>query len=250
MLRCAAKIVRFGAGVAALLVCASPLSAQEAPVTARAEIIRPKAAKPAASHAAAADNSDVVVWLDAIGENGATAAAAIAPPKNVQLVQKNKTFSPHLLVVPVGTVVQFPNKDPFFHNVFSLFDGKRFDLGLYEAGSTKPVRFDKPGVSFLFCNIHPEMSAVVVVVETPYFAKSDRGGNVSISSVPDGRYMLHVWYERSAPEDLKPFTRVVSISSSARSLGEIRVTENPSFTLAHKNKYGQDYPPPAGGIYH
>ena len=67
-----------------------------------------------------------------------------------------------MLVVPVGSVVAFPNRDPFFHNVFSLFEGKRFDLGLYEAGSTRDVLFDKPGVSYIFCNIHAEMSAVVI----------------------------------------------------------------------------------------
>ena len=76
-------------------------------------------------------------------------------------------FTPHILVVPVGSVVRFPNADPFFHNVFSLFDGKRFDLGLYEAGSTKEVTFSREGLSYIFCNIHPEMSAVVISLSTP-----------------------------------------------------------------------------------
>jgi hypothetical protein len=164
------------------------------------------------------------------------------------LTQHNKTFEPHVLVVEVGTVVQFPNKDPFFHNIFSLFDGKRFDLGLYEAGTTRSVRFDRPGISYLFCNIHAEMSAVVVAVETPYYAISNSSGNISIHDVPDGRYQLHVWYERTLPEDLKGLTVPVTISDSERSLGAIKVIENPNFTLAHKNKYGQDYvPPPSPG---
>jgi hypothetical protein len=164
------------------------------------------------------------------------------------LTQHDKTFEPHVLVVEVGTVVQFPNKDPFFHNIFSLFDGKRFDLGLYEAGTTRSVRFDRPGISYLFCNIHAEMSAVVVAVETPYYAISNSSGNISIHDVPDGRYQLHVWYERSLPEDLKGLTAPVTISDSGRSLGAIKVVENPNFTLAHKNKYGQDYvPPPSPG---
>lgn len=233
-----------------LICCAAPISAgvvqaQSAPVSAQVRIVAEKSAKPAATRPNP-DRSDVVVWLEPLD-------APAADPDlrtDVQLIQKNKTFTPHVLVVPVGSVVQFPNKDPFFHNVFSLFDGKRFDLGLYEAGSTKPVRFDRAGVSFLFCNIHPEMSAVVVVVETRYYAKSDRGGKISIAGVPDGRYRLRVWYERSAPEDLRPLARTVNISAAERDLGEIRVPENPAFTLAHKNKYGQDYPPPAGGIYH
>ena len=233
-----------------LAVCAPRAAAQQAPVTARVEVLRAKAAKTAAAHSDPPDASDVVVWLEPLDESGKPERIALETPRDVQLVQKNKTFTPHVLVVPVGTVVQFPNKDPFFHNVFSLFDGKRFDLGLYEAGTSKPLRFDRAGVSFLFCNIHPEMSAVVIALETPYFAKSDRGGNLSIAGVPDGRYLEHVWYERSAPEDLKLLARTVSIAAGSRSLGEIRVRENPGFTLAHKNKYGQDYPPPAGGIYH
>ncbi|WP_457835990.1 hypothetical protein, partial [Staphylococcus aureus] len=90
--------------------------------------------------------------------------------------------------------------------------GKRFDLGLYEAGSSNSVRFDRVGVSFLFCNIHPEMSAVVVAVDTPYYAKSDPSGNLSIPDVPDGRYMMHVWYEGSLPEDLKLLSKIVAVS--------------------------------------
>jgi len=93
------------------------------------------------------------------------------------------------------------------------------------------------------------MSAVVVAVDTPYYGLSDRKGNITIQNVPDGRYELHVWYERSLPEDLKALTRTVNISSSSNELGTIQVPENPSFTPAHKNKYGQDYPPPAGPSY-
>jgi hypothetical protein len=149
------------------------------------------------------------------------------------------------LVIQVGTPVQFPNKDPFLHNVFSLFDGKRFDLGFYEAGSSKIVHFDRPGVSFLFCNIHPEMSGAVVAVDSPYFGMSDRNGRVAIPNVADGRYQLNVWYERSLPEDLKAASRTVTISDATRSLDPVRVVENPNFTLEHKNKYGQGYIPPA-----
>lgn len=119
------------------------------------------------------------------------------------------------------------------------------DLGFYEAGSSRTVRFDRPGVSFLFCNIHPEMSAVVVALDTPYFGISDRAGRLSIPNVPESQYRLNVWYDRSLPADLKSLSRVVTISDTARSLETIRVIENPNFTLEHKNKYGQDYVPPA-----
>jgi plastocyanin len=195
------------------------------------------------------DASNVAVWLTPLDRPVINASGPDSSEKLPKLLQRNKTFEPHILVVRVGTRVEFPNKDPFFHNIFSLYDGRRFDLGLYEAGSTRSVLFDRPGVSFLFCNIHAEMSAVVLSVDTPYFGLSDRSGNVIIPNVPDGRYQLNVWYERSMPEFLKGLTRVVEISSSTRTLGQIRVLENPNFTPTHKNKYGLDYVPPPNRDY-
>src|SRR5438045_5108518 len=108
--------------------------------------------------------------------------------QRLTLTQKGKMFEPHLLVVQVGSVVDFPNRDPFFHNVFSLFDGKRFDLGLYEAGSSRDVRFNKPGISYIFCNIHPEMSAVVISLDTPYYALASPEGELVVPHVPPGKY--------------------------------------------------------------
>jgi plastocyanin len=240
------RLLRALAWLAAMSLCAAAVasSGPPPPVTAQVEISKRGSAQTVAGNAG--DGSDAVVWLSALD---APAGLASADSGHLpQLVQRNKAFEPHVLVVQAGTLVQFPNKDPFFHNVFSLFNGKRFDLGLYEAGSSKSVRFDRIGVSFLFCNIHEEMSAVIVAVDSPYFGLSDRSGRVSILNVPDGRYQLHVWYERSLPEDLKALERVVTISPTIRSLETIRVINNPDFTLAHKNKYGQDYvPPPAMG---
>jgi len=234
------------ASLGLLFFCAGASSAhaQQPPVTVRVEIAK----RGAGNHApTAADPSNVAVWLSPA--DGALATDVNASPRPAaRIVQRNKEFEPHVLVIQAGTMVQFPNKDPFFHNVFSLFDGKRFDLGLYEAGSSKAVRFDRVGVSFLFCNIHEGMSAIVVAVDSPYFGLSDRAGRVTLRNVPDGRYVMHVWYERAKPEDLKLLDREVTISDSSRSLAKVQVTENPDFTLAHKNKYGQDYvPPPSGG---
>lgn len=191
-------------------------------------------------------DGDVVVWLRPIDTAGAISEAQA---KRQKLIQRHKTFEPHVLVVQVGSVVDFPNRDPFFHNVFSLFEGKRFDLGLYEAGATNSVRFDRVGVSFLFCNIHPEMSAVVVSVDSPYFGVSDNAGRVTIANVPDGRYEVRYWSERGLPESLKQLNRTVSISSSSRSLPPVQISDNPDFTTAHKNKYGQDYTPPPNTDY-
>src|SRR6266496_895518 len=117
------------------------------------------------------------------------------PRRRFRLIQQRKRFEPHLLVVAVGSTVEFPNLDPFFHNVFSLFEGKRFDLGLYEAGSIRNVSFDRPGISYIFCNIHAEMSAVVIAVPTPYYAISSVKGEIVLANVPVGRYAMHVWYE-------------------------------------------------------
>jgi plastocyanin len=197
----------------------------------------------------APDASNVVVWLTPLDRTAANSTGPTAPGHPPRLVQRHKTFEPHLLVVPVGTMVEFPNKDPFFHNIFSLYDGKRFDLGLYEAGTTRSVVFDRPGVSFLFCNIHAEMSAVVVALNTPYYGVSDHSGNVVIPNIPDGRYQLNVWYERSLPDYLKGLTRVVTISDSSRNLGAIHIVENADFTPMHKNKYGLDYVPPPNPQY-
>lgn len=193
--------------------------------------------------------SDVAIWLKPLDPAARPSTGDTSTRKKWQLVQHNKSFQPHVLVVPVGSVVDFPNRDPFFHNVFSLFDGKRFDLGLYEAGATNSVRFDRLGVSFLFCNVHPEMSAVVIAVDTDYFGISGRNGNITIPNVPEGKYELHVWYERSQPEDLKSLTRIVTVFSPSTDLGSISIPENPSFSSAHKNKYGQDYAPPPTPTY-
>ena len=234
-------LISLGLGACALLA-----QSGLPPVTVKVEVINAPTAKRPAGGNDSADLSNIVVWLTPLSGTDSSAASTGSRPMP-QVAQINKSFDPHVLVIQVGTPVQFPNKDPFLHNVFSLFDGKRFDLGFYEAGSSKVVHFDRPGVSFLFCNIHPEMSGAVVAVDTPYFGKSDRNGRVTILNVPDGRYELNVWYERSLPEDLKGAGRTVTISEATRMLEPVRVVENPNFSLEHKNKYGQDYVPPASG---
>jgi plastocyanin len=203
------------------------------------EVVQPAPDAPAAA------GSNVAVWLVPLAPANGDADLRAVP----RVVQKHKTFAPRILMIRTGSAVEFPNLDPFFHNVFSLFDGKRFDLGLYEAGTSRAVRFDRPGVCYVFCNIHPEMSAVVVVVNTPYFGLSDRAGRLAIPDVPLGRYQVQIWHERSLPEQLKSLTREVVISNEARSLGTVRVPENNRIRIAHKNKYGRDYDPPAKAVY-
>jgi len=194
---------------------------------------------------------NTVIWLTAAAAAG-DAPRPANPPAQVRLTQKNKSFEPHVLVVPAGTAVEFPNRDPFFHNVFSLFEGKRFDLGLYEAGTSRIVHFDRPGISYIFCNIHPEMSAVVITLSTPFYAVANGEGQLQIPNVPVGRYALHVWTEGTGPETALPPPRDVTISESSASVGVIRVPTLNGQGLAHKNKYGRDYdaPAPDNPVYH
>jgi plastocyanin len=184
---------------------------------------------------------NVVIWLTAIDAQPATRFVAKQP---LVLSQHNKSFTPHLLVVPVGAMVQFPNRDPFFHNVFSLFDGKRFDLGLYEAGTTRNVSFDRAGISFIFCNIHAEMSAVVIALDTPYYGISNPKGEVVIPRVPVGHYTMRTWSETALLETLNTLTREVKVAPNSSSLGVLRITAG-AISTAHKNKFGMDYEPAA-----
>jgi plastocyanin len=189
------------------------------------------------------DAGDVAVWLTPVGEP--PRAAATTAPRRLRILQKDKRFTPHLVVMPVGSVVDFPNADPFFHNVFSMYDGKRFDLGLYESGASRSVTFSRPGICYIFCNIHPEMSAVIVVVDTPFAAVSTRTGEVTIPDVPPGRYQLSVWHDRYAPATVSEAPREVMISETNRDLGMIRLIDTGTAIPAHKNKFGHDYSPPA-----
>jgi plastocyanin len=241
------KLMRRVLGLALACSCACVLVAQaEFPsATFKVEIVNPQAVKKNIGTKNAVDASNIVIWLTPLDSEGGAPTEPVPDRAMSRITQINKSFDPHVVVIQVGTKVQFPNKDPFLHNVFSLFDGKRFDLGFYEAGSSKTVQFSRPGVSFIFCNIHPEMSGAVVAVDSSYFGISDRTGRVNIPHVPDGRYQMNVWYERSLPEDLKAISRAITYSGATRSVESIRVVENPDFSPEHKNKYGEDYVPPA-----
>lgn len=188
------------------------------------------------------DASKGVVWLTPLG----TTPAPLAPQQTSpipQLVQKDKSFQPSLLVIPAGGQVEFPNRDPFFHNVFSLFDGKRFDLGLYESGTTQFVKFDKPGISFIFCNIHAQMSAVVVALDTPYYSISSSRGEISIANVVPGRYQMHVFHPSVSPNELEAAEREITVTPGDTFIGTITLAES-DLDVAHKNKYGRDYDRP------
>jgi plastocyanin len=229
------------AGLSAMLMCAllvggAQTSTQLVDVSGRVEL------EDGATNNKIANVSGAVVWLVPAQRAEVPTPPPVGHIDRLRLEQHNKSFEPSLLVVPVGSVVEFPNRDPFFHNVFSLFEGKRFDLGLYEAGTTRNVVFDRPGISYIFCNIHSEMSAVVIALETPYYGVSNPRGEILIPSVPSGRYVMHVWHQSSLPETLNGLTREVTISQPEGSLGIIRVAPT-TLLQTHKNKYGRDYDP-------
>ena len=192
-------------------------------------------------------SADVVVWLLPTQPGGPPPSTGHPGP--FRLVQKDKQFTPHLLVVPTGSSVEFPNEDPFFHNVFSLFNGKRFDLGLYESGTSRAVHFDREGVSYIFCNIHPEMGAVVVALSTPYFSVTNSTGAVVIHNVLPGTYHLHVWSEAAQSANPVDAERVIQIGATPVHVNEITLQAAADPMEHHKNKFGEDYRPESNTPY-
>lgn len=125
-----------------------------------------------------------------------------APERPAVMEQKDLQFVPHVLAIQVGTTVEFPNNDPLSHNVFSISDAKRFNLGLYSRGTVRRLKFERPGVVDLLCNVHLEMSAFIVVLKNPYFARTGSDGAFRIDGIPAGRHQLRYWHERLPPQVL------------------------------------------------
>jgi plastocyanin len=143
-----------------------------------------------------ADLRRTVVYL----ETAPAAALEAREPERARMDQRNETFLPHVLAVDVGTVVDFPNNDTTYHNVFSLSKTRKFDLGRYAQGKSKPVRFDRPGVVRVFCDIHSHMSAFILVFSHPYYAKAEADGRYRIDNVPPGTYTVAAWHEGETRE--------------------------------------------------
>jgi plastocyanin len=132
---------------------------------------------------------DAVVFLES-----AAAQAAVRPPVGVEIAQSDKRFDPSVTVVPVGTAVSFPNRDTVRHHVYSFSPTKRFEIKLYVGTPAAPVVFDKPGIAVLGCNIHDQMAAWVVIVPTPWYAKTDAQGVARWPDIPGGGYRLRTWH--------------------------------------------------------
>jgi plastocyanin len=178
----------------------------------------------------AEDVGQAVIWL-------ATQQRPSLPAKQAQISTADKEFSPHVLVVPLGSTVTFDNHDPFNHNVFSLSEENPFDLGMYGRGETRSVTFQRAGIARVYCNVHPQMSALVVVRDNPYYAQPASDGSFSIPSVPPGRYTLHAWHERSSEMSRDLTVPVGGIDSLQLELDARGYKFKP-----HLNKFGRPYP--------
>ncbi len=203
------------------------LAAVLLPISAPADVLtgvvttRVRAGTPAAA---------VVVYAEPVA-----GAAPAREAKPVSLSQKNKAFSPRVLGVPVGTSVAFPNDDDIFHNVFSLSPGHAFDLGLYRAGASKSRTFASPGLVRVFCNIHPQMTALIVSVATPWVVAAGADGAWRLD-LPPGRYRVTAVSERAAP-----VTAEVTVAG-ATTAAPLALDESVFVAAQHTNKFGKPYP--------
>ena len=139
--------------------------------------------------------------------------------------QKDRHFTPHVLAIPVGSTVDFPNLDPIYHNAFSNFSGQPFDTGLYPPGTTQVADVQDAGIVRVFCNIHPTMSAIIAVLPTPWYAATPASGKFTIANVPAGDYDLHIFHERSLPEVLQFLERTITVPESGLTLPLISISE-------------------------
>jgi plastocyanin len=177
---------------------------------------------------AAKNAADAVVWID---------GPKVRPrPATATVVMKDKTFVPRVVVVPVGGTVEFPNEDPVFHNVFSVSGENRFDLDLYKRPRRGARRFEHPGLVRVYCNIHPQMSAFVLVRDNPFWARPAADGSFTIEDVPAGDWVLKAWHERSG-EASQP----VSVEAEGAVEASLTLDGSRFKAAPHKNKFGKDY---------
>jgi len=163
-------------------------------------------------------------------------ASAATETRRATIAMNGRTFLPRVQVVTPGSRVDFPNQDPFSHNIFSTTPGAIFDLGLYPSGRSKDVVFRRAGVFPVYCNIHPRMTAFVVVSPTPWFVQAGADGRWSIADVPAGEYTVHVWHERA--DRVKQTLRV---GASGRSGVDVTLDAGGFRFAQHKNKFGKEY---------
>lgn len=167
------------------------------------------------------------------------------PAATFQMSTRGKMLIPHILVVPVGSTVNFPNADPISHNIFSLSSGNDFDLGLYRTGAGKSHTFPTPGLVNVYCNVHPNMSAVIRVMSTPYYGFAGANGDFSLPDVQPGRYDVVAWNELSGS------ARLAGVDVPATGVANLGITLDSSGyrSSSHMNKFGKPYTPPTSRDY-
>ena len=176
----------------------------------------------------AIDLSDVVVFVDGV---------KVKPrPARTTVVMNGKSFTPRVVVVPVGGTVEFPNEDPIFHNVFCVSGDNRFDLDLYKRPKKGAWTFQHPGVVRVYCNIHPQMSGVILVRDNPYYAKAAADGSFAIEDVPAGRYLLKAWQERAGE-----VSQEITVPAQGEVATRLTLDASGFKQVPHKNKFGKDY---------
>jgi plastocyanin len=212
-----------GAELLLLLLLAVPAQAEELRGTVQL------LAKGGKGKARGAEVRQAVVYWEPAGGGGVRPAA-----EPLQMKTRQKQFSPRMLVVPRGSRVRFPNEDPILHNVFSVSPGNAFDLGLYRKGPGKDQRFTEPGVVRVFCNVHHDMVAYVLVVDTPYVTEPGADGSFVLSGLPKGPGRLTIWHEQA-----DPWTSDLQVPAAMPVTARVEVVR--PRVPPHLNKVGQSY---------
>ncbi len=198
-------------------------SVKAAPVTGNVGFVTKRGQRPVVD--------ETLVWL----EPSAGAKVTRRAPQSVQMTTRNKMLIPHVIAIPAGSTVAFPNDDPISHNLFSLSSGNAFDLGLYRKGAGKTENFDSPGIVNVYCNVHPNMSAVIHVMSTPYYTLADTNGHYTFD-VPPGRYRLVAWNEQGGTSET-----TVDVGAAGVAMAALTIDSRNFRTGSHTNKLGKPY---------
>jgi plastocyanin len=178
------------------------------------------------------DLANTVVFLEPLATTGKTKAPS---PTNTTIALEKRQFSPRVRVVVEGSKVDFPNQDPWNHNVFSKTNGG-FDTGVFGRGKSKDQKFDQAGVYSLYCNVHPRMTAFVIALTTPYFTQAGADGRYNFQNIPAGQYRLNVWHDRTSL-----VTRDVTVPAAGLTNLRTDLDARGYKFVQHKNKFGQVY---------